>query len=158
MLLTTVADLDTAKRDYHAKASGITKDLKAGIAAVFSPGITSTQDFHSRVQSMSVTVGGKDVPPPYATAAGDITQPALQVVWRLLLTLTLQWNTRRNTVSAKGRRGALEANLDTVLAFLGPALEVASASGPSKTKPVAGELVDVRKLLMKPQQAPERRA
>ena len=102
--------------------------------------------------------------PPYAFPTGDRSQPAAECTFKTSpaskLTIQLQ-NKRTGKVVIRGRRAAFEQNLDEILMWFGPAVEVhvtapllAAPAGPAAPQPVR---LSARQLLAASQgSAPER--
>ena len=131
---------------WRARVSAVGGDLWSTLNATFAPQIVSARDLHDLAEAMGIWVrkssdmgaAGHGISPPWAVVCGDpVSQPGLCVTWKLgppQQTTTFQLNTKRKTLSLKGRRSAMEAHLELLLTFLGPPLEVASPGAPPRVE------------------------
>ena len=71
--------------------------------------------------------------PPFAVVTGDFHQPGLEVTFKVapVAKLSIQLiNKRQGRVVVKGRRGAMEANIEELLVYLRPVTELRAAAPP----------------------------
>ena len=133
-----VADKDKLKEIFAAwetRLKNCRGDLRTSLSVLFQ-GVGTAEELHSIVTAMGVHVltvedQGQVHSAPFAHVAGDRAQPALQVVWKLLpeQRMTIQLNPKKNTVTVKAKRAAIQANICPLLCFFGPVLDVSSSVG-----------------------------
>ena len=160
-----LASFDKALESWRAQVKEVSSDYRTSLCVTFNPNLSSARALHDLVRSLGVhivTQSKSDVVSthlecPYATVAGDASQPALIVVFKRApgeQKVTLQANLRQKTLCAKGRRGSLEAHMEKFIAFFGAAIKV-SSSAPATSKKQntsekrAGKHLDVRSLILK---------
>ena len=137
-VLHTAAALDSALSAWRSRIAPITNSPNAGVEVKFYAGIQTMQAFHQRVRAMGIetlpegspTEGAVGVVAPYVTFGGDPAQPCAFVLWRLAPEekTTLQWNSRKFYVSARGKKGHIEPRIETLVTFFGPPVAVSSSA------------------------------
>ncbi|CAE7195943.1 MOCOS [Symbiodinium sp. CCMP2592] len=139
-----------ALEDWKAKVREVSADYRTSLCVTFNPQISSARAFHDLVESLGISIiaqpksDDEPVPRQYprATVAGDTAQPALIVIFKPApgeQKVTLQANLRLKTLCAKGRRGAVEAHIEKMLAYFGAVVKVTSSA------PAAGKKTHVKR-------------
>eukprot|EP00435_Cladocopium_sp_Y103_P073348 s157_g43.t1 len=161
----SIALFDKAVKDWHQRVKEVSADYRTALQVTFTPNISSARCLHDLIGSMGVKIlalkKGQPLPAditcPFGIVAGDSTQPAVIVTFKRSpgeQKVTLQANLRQKTVTAKARRGAIEAVIERLLAFLGPVIRISSSAPAVGTQiPAAGGLVNVRDLIIKQKRA-----
>ena len=157
----TAATLETALAQWDTLLKTTSADHRNKITVNFTPGMRvcgSQASFHQQVMAMGVhilenSLSGLPSPvvePPFAAVCGDSSQPGLQITWSKEpeVKFTLQMNTRCKTVAAKGKRGAIEAQKDVLLTFLGQAVGVKTAAPAGKRAIPKSTQVSIKDMLI----------
>ena len=127
--LLSVTQLDQALLVWQTLSSQVSTGGRTGITVVFHPGITDARSFRQRIAAMGgsrMQLSPKDAIPtgtmaPYARTGGDAPQQSLFVYWRCGAEecTTLQFNPKKTTVTARGKRAAIDEHIQQLITFLG---------------------------------------
>ncbi|CAE7222663.1 unnamed protein product [Symbiodinium natans] len=139
-----VEAFDKAFKDWQHRAKEFSADFRTSLNVTFKPEISSTRQFHDLLEAMGVNIiaqkKGESLPQdlscPFATVAGDASQPALIVTYKKApgeQKITLQANLRQRTLTAKARRGALEGQMERFIGFFGSVFQITSSAPAKKT-------------------------
>ena len=137
-VISTKDGLRQARKQWSQLERGVGRDGRSTIHVVFHAGITSSRGLTARVAAMGISVyqlTKKEAVPtgatyPLARIAGDSNQPCLSIFWEpsSQAKTTLRLSKKHTSITAHGKRGAMEKHLDNLLVFFGPPVQIKGAA------------------------------
>ena len=155
--------LSKAVKNVSAQIAAIPGTANTSLSLTFLPNNMSTIDaFHAKFRNMGIhidqmTRAGVPTAPkqvPWAALAGDNFQPCLLVTFSTApkeQKVSFQCRLKRSIVTAKGRRAAISANLELMVAFLGNPSSVV-ASNPAVGRDVSSASLSIVDMLRRSQE------
>ena len=161
--LTDPDALSKAVKNVSAQIAVIPGTANTSLSLTFLPNNMSTIDsFHTKFKNMGIhidqmTRAGVPTAPKqvrWAALAGDNFQPCLLVTFGIApkeQKVSFQCRLKRSIVTAKGRRAAISANLELMLAFVGNPSSVV-ASNPAVARDVSSAPLSIVDMLRRSQE------
>ena len=151
-------ELSRAIQEVAAQITAVPGTVNTSLSLTFHVNnVATVAAFHAKFQDMGIhidemTRAGVPTSPkqvPWAAVAGDAYQPCLLVTFSTApkeQKVSFQCRLRRSIITAKGKRAAISANLERVVAFLGKPSEVA-ASNPAVAREVSSRPISIVDML-----------
>lgn len=155
--------LHAAVRDVSAQIAAVPGTANTSVSVTFHPPtLTTLAAFHARFRDMGIVIeemtrAGVPTKPhryPWAAMAGDSFQPCLLVCFSPApkeQKVSFQCRLKRAIVTAKGKRAAISANLETMIAFLGKPSSVVASNAPPSNNISGGAPVSIVEMLRRSQ-------
>ena len=148
---------DKAMETWKSKLAGLGGDGKTSVQITFTPGIGHTDELKDKLKAMKISIAEDSAhglpssggTPPMANLGGNQTQPCYMVVYRYhpLSKVTMQLNTRRRSLTIKGKKNVLVEHAATYVAFFGAPVGAAAAATAASVRAKAGAQTDALRSL-----------